>query len=630
MNPGDQLHENLANMMNDLKIYCRLRPYFVAFAKHLCVLCFLLLSAISSIAQTRINAVDFGLKKNSFENAALAIQKAIHACKKEKNAVLVLPGGRIDVWPEGSAKRELFVSNCTEDDTLSKVKNIAFLLEDLENLVLEGNNTLVILHGKMVSFAILNSKHVKLKNISFDYERPTISELTIKSVSSNALETTIHRDTRYAIDSGRISLYGEGWKTRSYHTILFDPLKNSMHYSSFNPLLESKAIETGPFQVRFEGNFSKTSLKAGDVLTIRDPYRDNCGGFISRSKDVKLENLKMHFMHGLGIVSQFSENISLLKVVVAPRENSGRIIASFADCFHFSGCKGLVQLDSCFTSGSHDDPVNVHGTHLQISSVQEHKITLRFMHHQTYGFEAFFAGDSIAFIHPKTLMPLGTGKLKTAKLINKREMEIELEGPLAPFVAAGLCIENLTWTPDVIVRNSRFERTNTRGLLLTTRGKVRIENNLFYRTGMYPILIADDASSWFESGAVRDVLIRNNVFQECGLNSGSGAINIAPENHELLAGNMVHRNIRIIDNTFILYRDGVLNARSVDGLVFEGNKISWTSLLPGKNTAPVMNLTACKNVSIRKNNFDTAQLPVLNAAKMTNKELKTNLKVTLK
>jgi hypothetical protein len=55
-------------------------------------------------------------------------------------------------------------------------------------------------------------------------------------------------------------------------------------------------------------------------------------------------------------------------------------------------------------------------------------MTVRFMHHQTYGFEAFFAGDSIAFINPKTLMPIGTAKLKTAKLINPREMEIEVDG----------------------------------------------------------------------------------------------------------------------------------------------------------------------------------------------------------
>lgn len=583
----------------------------------------------ASFGQEVVRLTEYGVRANSFQNASSGIRKAIEACKRKGGATLLLPAGRIDIWPEDSAKRELFISNCTENDTLSKVKNIAFLFENMNDVVLEGSNTLIVLHGKMLSFAIINSKNITLKNVSFDYERPTISELTIKSVSPGAVETVVHRDSRYAIDKGRISLYGEGWKTNAYHTILYDPVKQSMHYSTFTPFAESKATETSPFNVRFDGNFSKTSFKVGDVLTIRDPYRDNCGGFISRSKDVKLESVNMHFMHGLGIVSQFSENISMLKVRVAPRENSGRIIASFADCFHFSGCKGLIKLDNCFTSGSHDDPVNVHGTHLQITTAQENKMTVRFMHHQTYGFEAFFAGDSIAFINPKTLMPLATAKLKSAKLINKREMELELEGAMPQLALTGLCIENLTWTPEVIVKNSHFERTNTRGLLLTTGRKVLIENNVFYRTGMYPILIADDASSWFESGGVKDVVIRNNVFQECGLNSGSGAINIAPENHELVVGNMVHRNIRIIDNTFILYRDGVLNARSVDRLVFTGNKISWSSLLTKKGS-PSINLTACKNVTIRKNNFDTVEPVVLKANRMTKKDLKSDLKAEMK
>src|SRR5206468_12764963 len=103
-------------------------------------------------------------------------------------------------------------------------------------------------------------------------------------------------------------------------------------------------------------------------------------------------------------------------------------------------------------------------------------------------------------------------KLTAAKLINRREMEIEVDRDLPSFVTNGLCIENLTWTPEVLIQNSRFERTNTRGLLLTTRRKVIIENNVFYKTGMSPILIADDALSWFESGAVQDVTIRNNTF----------------------------------------------------------------------------------------------------------------------
>jgi hypothetical protein len=336
-------------------------------------------------------------------------------------------------------------------------------------------------------------------------------------------------------------------------------------------------------------------------------------------------------MHGLGIVSQFSENISLLKVMVAPRKNSGRIIASFADCFHFSGCKGLIKIDSCFTSGAHDDPINVHGTHLQITRLDAgSKITVRFMHHQTYGFKAFFAGDSIAFINPKTLLPVATAKLKTAKLVNRREMEIEVEGKMPANINNGLCIENLTWTPEVIIQNSRFERTNTRGLLITTRRKVLIENNVFYHTGMYPILIADDAASWFESGAVQDVTISKNVFDECGNNSGSGAIAIAPENHELVAGNTVHRNIRIINNTFKVNNGGVLTARSVDNLVFTGNKIIYTRLPQKVGRQAAIELTACKKVSILKNNFEAPDASFINAFKMTKKELKTDLKLNIK
>jgi hypothetical protein len=42
---------------------------------------------------------------------------------------------------------------------------------------------------------------------------------------------------------------------------------------------------------------------------------------------------------------------------------------------------------------------------------------------------------------------------------------------------------------------------------------VVIQNNTFYRTGMYPILIADDASGWFESEPLQDVTIRNNYLK---------------------------------------------------------------------------------------------------------------------
>lgn len=572
---------------------------------------------------------DFGVKSNSFENASEGVKKAIEFCKGKTNATLLLPGGRLDLWPEGANKRELYISNSTENDTLSKVKNIGFLFENFKNLTIEGNNTLVVLHGKMVSFAILNSENVRLKNIRFDYERPTISELTISSVSPDSIETIIHPDSRYFIDNGQIGFYGEGWKSKSYHAILFEADKSLMKYSSFEPFSKGRAVQTSPLHVTFQGDFSKSSFHPGDILTVRDPYRDNCGGFISLSKDIQLENVKMHFMHGLGIVSQFTENISLLKVVVAPQKNSGRIIGSFADCFHFSGCKGKIMIDSCFTSGSHDDPINVHGTHMKIMAVnKDKKITVRFMHHQTYGFEAFFAKDSIAFVNPQTLMPIAYAKLKDARLVNKREMELELDGQLPENLKVGDCIENITWTPEVTIRNSRFERTNTRGLLLTTRRKILVENNIFYRTGMHAILIANDASSWYESGAVQDVSIRNNMFEECAYDSAPDnyVIAIAPENHQLVNGYYVHRNIRIENNTFKVYDRPILSARSTNGLVFSNNTINQSSFLNAETNESTLRLTACKNVVVQKNKFNRTWEPKISLDQMSKKELKSDIK----
>ncbi|MGZ3754052.1 MAG: right-handed parallel beta-helix repeat-containing protein [Mucilaginibacter sp.] len=603
----------------------------VMWLKSLLVICCIqFMAAKPGMAQEVIRAADYGVHSNSFENAATGIRKAIEMCRQKSSSTLVLPGGRIDVWPEGSAKRELYLSNSTEDDTVSKVKNIAFLFEQCHNLTLEGNNTLIVLHGKMISFALIKSIAIKIKNTSFDYERPTMSELTIKSVSPRVIETAIHPDSKYLIENGHLSFYGEGWKTWSYHTILFDPVRDRLHYSSFTPFLKSKAIGIAPFAVRFEGDFKNSTLKPGDVLTMRDPYRDNCGAFILLSKDVELAHVNMYFMHGLGIVSQFSENISLFKVAVKPKENSGRIIASFADCFHFSGCRGMIKIDSCFTSGSHDDPINVHGTHLQVTSVGKKNIKVRFMHHQTYGFDAFFAGDSVAFINPKTLLPQGTAKLKSAKLINRREMELEFDGKLPAFVNNGLCVENLTWTPELIIKNSRFERTNTRGLLVTTRRKVVIENNTFYHTGMYPILIADDALSWFESGEVRDIIIRNNIFDGCGYNSGSGAICIAPENRESVPGKMVHHNISIVNNTFKVINQQVLTARSVDGLVFSGNRIESSQFFKPATDKAIIDLAACTNVTIEKNNSVSTESPTVNINGMTNADIKTDLGINHK
>jgi hypothetical protein len=564
-------------------------------------------------AQT-ISVADFGVRANSFADAVAGVKQAIAACKAQPGATLVFPRGRYDFYPDSAEKREYYISNTSsETECPSKVKTIALLFEDMANLTVEGNGSRLVLHGKMISWAFVRCENVLLQNIAVDFERPTISELTFVEVSPSRVVADVHPDSKYDLIDGRLHFYGEKWTMRSTFSILMDAAEGTALYSAFDPLREGRATELSPNRISVEGSFGGTNYKPGKTLTIRDPDRDHVGALVSSSKNVRIKNVAMHFMHGLGIVSQFSENLTYTKVSVSP--SRGRTVASFADGMHFSGCRGHILVDSCRFKGLHDDPMNVHGTYLRITGQPSPQaLTVRFMHSQTYGFQAFYAGDTVAFIHAPSLQPRGVAVVRSAERISEREMRLELSAPLPVGFGINDCLENLTWTPSLTVRGCRFEMTNTRGLLVTTPRKVVIEDNHFYRTGMYAIQISGDAGSWYESGAVRDVTIRRNIFEECGYNRGrrdSYAIAVNPEVHEQVEGHYVHRNIRILNNSFSVLDGLTLKAKSVDGLTFKGNTIvqsTWTPPLrdapaPNEKPAEAFLLESCKDVAILNSDF---------------------------
>jgi hypothetical protein len=309
----------------------------------------------------------------------------------------------------------------------------------------------------------------------------------------------------------------------------------------------------------------------------------------------------MRYMHGMGILSQFSENVTMNNVRCAPTKESGRRMASSADFMHFVGCSGLVKIENCYLDGAHDDNVNIHGIHLRITrQLSPNELVVKFMHHETYGFEAYFAGDEVEFINSKTLNSYAKNRVAKAEELNNFEIKLTLANSLPTNISPDDCLENVTRTPEVQIRNNRFGGTNTRGVLLTTRRKSVIENNIFFRTGMHAILISDDANSWYESGMVTDVTIRGNTFIDCAYKSSPRSIiAIIPENKEL--AKPVHSNIRIKNNTFKM-APGYLpfTAKSTQNIQFTGNSIENTDSLRNKEIIPIT-LNACRNVEIKGN-----------------------------
>lgn len=539
-------------------------------------------------AQDTLYVKDCGLLPNTFTNSTPALNRILEKCKHQKAKVLVFESGRYDFWPEGATRKELFVTNTTsEDESADKTKIMGVYMNQMEDLTVEGNDCTWMFHGKMTTVAIDHSKAITLRNLHIDFERPGGSELKYISSTANTLTVQAHKDTRYSIIDGKLNLIGEGWRSNRNHCIAYNEDNEHMQYSYDWGNLEKYPVkEIAPQMLQFQipEDFEPVM---GTTLTIRDIIRDQVGILLYYSQDIKLNQVYVHYMHGLGIVSQYCKNVTMNKVKCAPREGSGRILASSADFMHFSGCSGKVTVKDCYFSGAQDDCVNVHGTNLRaVEKKGTHSLKVRFMHPQSYGYEAYWEGDTVALVHAATMQRFSTAQVTKVERVNNYEILLTLDKEIPAEMKIGHdVVENMTCTPEVEITGNYFSHTSTRGVLCTTPRKAVITRNTFYKTAMSGILIEADAEGWFESGPVCDVTITQNEFIDCAWNGNphKTVIAINPSNKVIDPKKPVHQNITITQNEFKLSGNPALYAKSVKGLVFmqntfinEGNTLTIT------------------------------------------------------
>ncbi|MFE4710609.1 right-handed parallel beta-helix repeat-containing protein [Paenibacillus sp. NPDC056722] len=551
---------------------------------------------------TIITLTDYGAQPDTELDNQAAMTAALQAAAGISGPVVLdCPKGRYHFYVDEATRAPYYISNTTsETENPDVTKTIGILLKGLHNFTLEGNGSLFIFHGKQTMILLDGCSNVELRNLHTDYYRPTVTEMTITSGGTHSFDTEVHPDSRYEIRDGRLVWIGEGWSFTEGPMQTYDPVRNAT-WRMDNWLEQATSVEElEPMKLRLHFDFHP-EVVPGHVLQNRDGIRDQVGVFITGSSNVTFTDVGLHFLHGLGVVGQFSENLTFRRMDLSPRPETGRTVAGFADFIHMSSCRGKVTVADGYFAGSHDDPVNVHGTYLRIvEQPAPNEVKVRFMHHQTYGFLAFHPGDEIEFVRSGSLISYAKGKVVAVDFLNPRELLLTLADPAPEGIGSHDVIENVTWTAEVEVVNNHFARVPTRGVLVTSRRKAVIANNTFERMHMNAVLIAADAESWYESGKVEDVTITGNRFVECG--SGEHpVIFIAPENVDIDENAPVHQGIIITGNRFELKDTLALSAKSTSGLVFQSNEIvsDGRSALSSLDEAIV--LTACSGVDIADN-----------------------------
>lgn len=458
-----------------------------------------------------------------------------------------------------------FCSNTAKKDENPTGKRFtAIFIKGKKDIVIDGNGAKILVHGKMTPILLDRCENITIKNLEIDYARPTMSEFSVISEENDEYVIRINTEYLFEIQDNTLYWLGEKKKSGEYYwrdtnsgakryIKRYDPeTKLSYDFNRDDLSFEKiEQIDSTTLKVKLINKSIK--LPVGSVFQSRTITRDQTGGLIERCKNVKFENLRVKFMHGLGIVSQYSENISFINCNLTPAH--GRTITSTADFFQFSGCKGNIIIDNCKAWGAHDDFVNVHGTHLRIveADYNKNKIIVRFMHPESWGFQAFDIGDTIDFIKWDTLIPYYSLKVVGFKKINDTDIELLLDGKLPEIEVNKDVVENATYTPNLYVRNCKFSQNSARGILCTTRGEVIIENNTFENLWGPALLIEDDCNFWFESGYTTNIIFRNNTVINCDYHvtwDGAPVIRYSPKVLREKVDTFVHGKLTVENNVF--------------------------------------------------------------------------------
>ncbi len=551
---------------------------------------------------------------SSKQDATSAINTAIFSMAD--GDTLALDGMTFFCSPKEGYQAFYAISNNEAGD-----KTIAFPLIGRKNITIDGMGARFTFQGRILPFVIDRSENITVKNLTIDYSSPYYVQPRIVEADENRV--LLYFDSPECgcrVRSGNFCIYSraDGWEqecmemlTMEFSSSLVEgeglyhktnaPAVPSASKPPYIPYCAPKKDhgfasgmyrdvvlrEIAPDMIEMCGQFGFVHT-VGAYLVMTFAGREFPGVLITEAKNVTLENIHLAYTSGMGVVAQLSENITLNGVKAYVEEDSGRVLSVNADATHFINCRGKIELYNCKFTNMMDDACNIHGIYGIVCRAESPNILrVGFGHGAQEGMCYIKPGDQVAVIDSRHTKVLHTLTAAGTELISMKELWVEVAEPLPAefmeldFESGDILIENLSTAPEVVIRNCESGYNRPRGFLISTAGKVLIEDCSFYNM-YYAVQIGGEMRDWYESGAVKDVTIRNCRFDNSAY-AGGEAIRIVPWLWEL-PETPFHGKINIVDNHFEQSSPRLLSAVSVGELIFKGNVFEKNDLLPVHGT----------------------------------------------
>lgn len=552
---------------------------------------------------------DFNPDTRGIADSGQAFRKAIDYLKnldEKLDKKLIVDKGTYRISKEFSNRKLIHISNTSTEDYPEK--HIGILVKGVSNLEIVFDKANLLIEGDMMAIAFVKCENIKVSGLSWDYKIPTTSEMSLIEINEEEkfLEFYIDPCLDFEIKNNKLIWYSEKdskgdyyWIKENHHdqccTFCARYDKSNMtrryaiEYSPFMDYEEIVPIEQNTFRIYYD-KLPQIKLEKGMHFQFMSNWvRDNCGALVTYCKNMTFKNLTISYMHGFGFLVQMSRDIFFDKTLIKGRK--GRYTSSFADGIHVSGCGGKFEIINSKFDNTLDDPINIHGTYTKLQKIEGDLLYLSYMHHQQAGFRQFNDFDDIVFYNADNLeklidRPIPIKKYMGFKHQSTKEMIVKIDKKDAEYLKkflgqkTNIVCENLTYCPEILIKNNEFSNIATRCILATSSKKTIIEDNVFHGSSLATLYFSNDAMEWYESGPIKDLTIRKNIFNVKSIGreawDDAPAIFINPiiNSKSIDPNTFIHQNIKIENNIFNIYDESIIRAKFTSNIQFINNLIN--------------------------------------------------------
>lgn len=461
-------------------------------------------------------------------------------------------------------------------------KNIAIHLKNLNNIVIDGAGSEIIAKDKAIYVFIENCTDITIKNLTFDYARPTMLEFEVICINGNTIDVRFHKDSWYKITDGKLSLYCLNspnvvdkpichtyscYQKENYTTQIKSPLMLD-NYNIFDDVIDAKQLSSDIVRLSY---LKAPKMVVGNIYEIVTANMDRSGFVINNSKGIIFSNISVHYMHGHGLLCNLCADLTFNDCKFIPRNN--RHTVAYSTFIHCVGCNGTINVNNCNFNGSNQSVLKAHGIYQKLTSiVGKNQISVKYVHPSCYNFDYYDIGDTIQFINKNSLCPLEENQITDIQEIGVNETLLTLKYEISHKVKCGAkhnVVDNLSKnTANINFYDNKISNICGSGIEISTLGKTTIKNNEFFKTQGSAIYIPNDAVKAMESSHTKNLIITKNNFVECQ----EPVILINPKTRRNKA--FVNYNFVVDNNNFTLKNKVAMLARSTKGIVFSNNYIS--------------------------------------------------------